>query len=260
MPESMSVERRKMLLLLGAKLELTPAAQGMRGAVARAQELQKRNSKLDHPAAIRQSGEPVDPPPHHAEEIWNDTAGKVDASSPASAPAAPSPGVGSVLKARKAVGEDDRGRTRRQRYPLWAAARPATRFKASAAGFIPSILDRSLIDEIITIGNETAFATARKSARMEGIPCGISSGAAIAAALEVGVRKVGPARRWCHHSVLRRALPLDCALRWALVGRFVGVDAPQPIARHVAVEAARGLISHHSPSQPTSCACSPGEA
>jgi cysteine synthase A len=188
MPESMSVERRKMLLLLGAKLELTPAAQGMRGAVARAQELQK---EIPHSIIPQQFDNPANPAIHRkttAEEIWNDTAGKVDAVVSGIGTGGTITGVGTVLKAKKpsvkmiAVEPED---------SAILSGRPPGPHKIQGigAGFIPSILDRSVIDEIITIGNETAFSTARKAAKMEGIPCGISSGAAIAAALEIGVRK-----------------------------------------------------------------------
>ena len=187
MPESMSVERRKMLLLLGAKLELTPAAQGMRGAIARANELAK-----DIPNSIipQQFDNPANPAVHRrttAEEIWNDTAGKVDGVVSGIGTGGTITGVGSVLKARKpsvkmiAVEPEDSA--------ILSGHPPGPhKIQGIGAGFVPSILDRSLIDEIITVGNETSFATARKAARMEGIPCGISSGAAIAAALEVGVR------------------------------------------------------------------------
>jgi cysteine synthase A len=188
MPESMSIERRKMLLLLGAKLELTPAAQGMRGAVARAQEL---NKEIPNSIIPQQFDNPANPAVHRrttAEEIWNDTAGKVDGVISGIGTGGTITGVGSVLKAKKssvkmiAVEPED---------SAILSGRPPGPHKIQGigAGFIPSILDRSIIDEIITIGNETAFSTARKAARMEGIPCGISSGAAIAAALEVGTRK-----------------------------------------------------------------------
>jgi cysteine synthase len=188
MPESMSVERRKMLLLLGAKLELTPAAQGMRGAVARAQEL---NKEIPNSIIPQQFDNPANPAIHRkttAEEIWNDTAGKVDAVVSGIGTGGTITGVGTVLKGKKpsvkmiAVEPED---------SAILSGRPPGPHKIQGigAGFVPTILDRSVIDEIITIGNETAFATARKAARMEGIPCGISSGAAIAAALEVGMRK-----------------------------------------------------------------------
>jgi len=188
MPESMSVERRKMLLLLGAKLELTPAAQGMRGAVARAQELAK---EIPNSIIPQQFENPANPAVHMrttAEEIWNDTQGKVDVVISGVGTGGTITGIGHVLKKRKpsvrmvaVEPEDSAILSGRQAGPH--------KIQGIGAGFVPGILDRSVIDEIITIGNETAFATARKVASLEGIPVGISSGAAVAAALEVGGRK-----------------------------------------------------------------------
>jgi cysteine synthase A len=188
MPESMSVERRKMLLILGAKLELTPAAQGMRGAVARAVELQK---EIPNAIIPQQFENPANPAIHRkttAEEIWNDTAGKVDVVVSGIGTGGTITGVGEVLKKKKpglkmvAVEPED---------SAILSGRPPGPHKIQGigAGFIPGILNRGVIDEIITIGNETAFATARKIAKLEGIPVGISSGAATAAALEVATRK-----------------------------------------------------------------------
>ena len=187
MPESMSIERRKMLLLLGAKLELTPAAQGMKGAVARANELQK---EIPNSIIPQQFENPANPAVHRrttAEEIWNDTSGKVDVVISGIGTGGTITGVGTVLKKRKpsvrmvAVEPED---------SAILSGRPPGPHKIQGigAGFVPAILDRSIIDEVITIGNETAFATARKLAKLEGIPGGISSGAAVAAALEVGTR------------------------------------------------------------------------
>ncbi len=187
MPESMSVERRKMLLLLGAELELTPAANGMRGAVARASELVAATPNSLMP---QQFENPANPEIHRrttAEEIWNDTQGKVDAVISGIGTGGTITGIGSVLKARKpglrmvAVEPED---------SAVLSGRPPGPHKIQGigAGFVPGILDRSVIDEIITISNETAFQHARKAARLEGIPCGISSGAAIAAGLEVAAR------------------------------------------------------------------------
>jgi cysteine synthase A len=188
MPESMSVERRKMLLILGAKLELTPATQGMRGAVARAVELAK---EIPNSIIPQQFENPANPAIHRrttAEEIWNDTAGKVDAVISGVGTGGTITGVGAVLKARKpslkmiAVEPEDSA--------VLSGRQPGPhKIQGIGAGFVPGILDRQVIDEIITIGNETAFATARKVARLEGIPVGISSGAAVAAALEVAGRK-----------------------------------------------------------------------
>jgi cysteine synthase A len=187
MPESMSMERRKMLLLLGARLELTPAAQGMRGAVARAQELAK---EIPNSIIPQQFENPANPAVHvrtTAEEIWNDTQGKVDVVISGIGTGGTITGVGHALKKHKpsirmiAIEPED---------SAILSGRPPGPHKIQGigAGFVPGVLDRGVIDEIVTIGNETAFATARKVARLEGIPVGISSGAAVAAALEVGSR------------------------------------------------------------------------
>ncbi len=188
MPESMSVERRKMLLILGAKLELTPAAQGMRGAVARATELQKETPNSIIPQQFENPSNPAIHRRTTAEEIWNDTQGKVDVVVSGIGTGGTITGIGEVLKKKKpslrmvAVEPED---------SAILSGRPPGPHKIQGigAGFIPGILNRDVIDEIITIGNETAFATARKIAKLEGIPVGISSGAATAAALEVATRK-----------------------------------------------------------------------
>lgn len=187
MPDSMSMERRKMFSLLGAQLELTPAAKGMRGAMARAEELLAENPGSVIP---QQFENPANPEIHRrttAEEIWNDTGGKVDVVISGVGTGGTFTGVGSVLKARKpglkmiAVEPEDS--------PVISGGQPGPhKIQGIGAGFIPDNLDRALVDEVITIGNENAFDMARKLARMEGIPGGISSGAAVAAALEVGVR------------------------------------------------------------------------
>ena len=188
MPESMSIERRKMLLLLGAKLELTPAAQGMRGAVARANELQAATPNSIIP---QQFENPANPAVHRrttAEEIWNDTKGKVDVVISGVGTGGTITGIGQVLKKRKpglrmvAVEPEDSA--------VLSGRQPGPhKIQGIGAGFVPGILDKSVIDEIITIGNETAFANARSLAKLEGIPVGISSGAAVAAALEIATRK-----------------------------------------------------------------------
>jgi cysteine synthase A len=187
MPESMSMERRKMLLLLGARLELTPAAQGMRGAVARAQELAK---EIPNAIIPQQFENPANPAIHvrtTAQEIWNDTQGKVDVVISGVGTGGTITGVGRALKKLKpsirmvAVEPEDSA--------VLSGRQPGPhKIQGIGAGFIPGILDRDIIDEIVTIGNETAFATARKVARLEGIPVGISSGAAVAAALELAQR------------------------------------------------------------------------
>ena len=187
MPESMSIERRKMLLLLGAKLELTPAEKGMRGAVARAQELIEATPGAVMPQQFENSANPLVHRVSTAEEIWNDTAGAVDAVVSGVGTGGTITGVGQVLKARKpgvkmiAVEPEDS--------PVLSGGQPGPhKIQGLGAGFVPGVLDRSIIDEVVTIGNQTAFDTARALAKSEGIPGGISSGAAVAAALEIGAR------------------------------------------------------------------------
>lgn len=187
MPETMSIERRKMLQLLGAQLELTPGAQGMRGAIARAQELQGQIAGSIIP---QQFANPANPAIHRAttaEEIWNDTHGEVDYFVSGVGTGGTITGVGQVLKQRRpgvqivAVEPEDS--------PVLSGGQPGPhKIQGIGAGFVPDVLDRSIIDEVITVGNQTAFDTARQLARVEGIPVGISSGAAVAAALELGAR------------------------------------------------------------------------
>ena len=187
MPELMSIERRKMLALLGAELVLTPAAQGMKGAIAKANEI-----IASTPGAImpQQFENPANPEIHRrttAEEIWNDTMGEVDAVVSGVGTGGTITGVGQVLKRRKpsvrmiAVEPEDS--------PVLSGGSPGPhKIQGIGAGFVPEILDRGVIDEIVAVGNQTAFDTARLVARIEGIPVGISSGAAIAAAIDVGRR------------------------------------------------------------------------
>ncbi|MDR3407905.1 MAG: cysteine synthase A [Methylovirgula sp.] len=187
MPESMSIERRKMLALLGAELVLTPAPQGMKGAIAKAQEIANATPGAFTP---QQFENPANPEIHRlttAEEIWNDTHGEVDVFVSAVGTGGTLTGVAQVLKARKpgvrvvAVEPEDSA--------VLSGGQPGPhKIQGIGAGFIPPILDRGLIDEVVTVGNQTAFDTARLIARVEGIPVGISSGAAVAAAIEVGAR------------------------------------------------------------------------
>lgn len=187
MPESMSVERRKMLKILGAELELTPAAKGMRGAIERAEEIIASNPKA---LMLQQFKNPANPAIHvttTGEEIWNDTKGKVDAVVVGVGTGGTITGAGRILKQHNpnikmiAVEPEDS--------PVLSGGKPGPhKIQGIGAGFIPDILDTSLIDEVITVGNETAFKTAREIAKVEGIPVGISSGATIAAALELGAR------------------------------------------------------------------------
>jgi cysteine synthase A len=187
MPESMSVERRKMLKLLGAEIELTPAAEGMKGAIRRAEELVKT---LPDAVILQQFSNAANPAVHRrttAEEIWRDTGGHVDAVISGVGTGGTITGVGEVLKSRKAsvkmiaVEPEDSA--------VLSGGKPGPhKIQGIGAGFVPEILRREVIDEVIRVGNETAFQTARECARVEGIPVGISSGAAIAAAMEVGAR------------------------------------------------------------------------
>ncbi|CAI8209273.1 MAG: O-acetylserine sulfhydrylase [Alphaproteobacteria bacterium] len=187
MPESMSLERRKMLSLLGAKLELTPAEQGMKGAIAHAQELLDGNENWVMP---QQFENPANPEIHRrttAEEIWNDMEGQVDVVVSGVGTGGTFTGIASVLKPRNedlkmiAVEPEDS--------PILSGGAPGPhKIQGIGAGFVPGNMDTQYLDEVVTIGNETAFETARRLARVEGIPGGISTGAAMAAALEVGGR------------------------------------------------------------------------
>jgi cysteine synthase A len=187
MPESMSLERRKMLMLLGAQIELTDASKGMKGAIARADEIVRTMPDAVIP---QQFENPANPNIHRrttAEEIWNDTHGGVDAVISGVGTGGTITGVGQVLKPRRpglhivAIEPED---------SAVLSGRPPGPHKIQGlgAGMIPKILDRSVIDEVMTISNQASFETARALARYEGIPGGISSGAAVAAALTIGAR------------------------------------------------------------------------
>ncbi|TVQ54637.1 MAG: cysteine synthase A [Rhodobacteraceae bacterium] len=187
MPETMSVERRKMVALLGARLELTEGALGMKGAIARAEAL-----AAEIPGAVipQQFENPANPAIHEAttaEEIWADTGGRLDVFVSGVGTGGTLTGVGRVLKARDpavrvvAVEPEDS--------PVLSGGQPGPhKIQGIGAGFAPAVLERGLIDEVLTIGNETAFETARRLAALEGVPGGISSGAAVAAALELAAR------------------------------------------------------------------------
>lgn len=187
MPESMSIERRKMLALLGAELVLTPAPQGMKGAIAKAQEIIAATPNAVMP---QQFENPANPEIHRrttAEEIWNDTQGEIDVLVSGVGTGGTITGVAEVLKPRKpglkivAVEPEDS--------PVLSGGQPGPhKIQGLGAGFIPAILDTKVIDEVVTVGNQTSFDIARLVARLEGIPVGISSGAAVAAAIEVGLR------------------------------------------------------------------------
>jgi cysteine synthase A len=187
MPESMSIERRKMLAFLGAEIVLTPAAQGMKGAIATAEELVRTTPNAVMPQQFKNLANPEIHRRTTAEEIWNDTGGNIDVFVAGVGTGGTITGVGQVLKPRKpslrivAVEPEES--------PVLSGGQHSPhKIQGIGAGFIPDILDRSVIDEIVQVNSATAIDTARALARNEGIPGGISSGAAIAAALEIGKR------------------------------------------------------------------------
>jgi len=187
MPESMSVERRKMLALLGARLELTPAEKGMRGAVARAQELLAEIPGSVMPQQFENTANPLVHTVSTAEEIWNDTEGKVDAVISGVGTGGTITGVGRVLKARKPslkmIALEPEGS------PVLSGGQPGPhKIQGIGAGFVPGILDRGVIDQIVTVSNDESFEMARKAARIEGLPGGISSGAALSAAFRLAAQ------------------------------------------------------------------------
>ena len=184
MPDSMSIERRKMLILLGARLELTPAEKGMRGAVARAQELLAEIPGAVMPQQFENSANPLVHTVSTAEEIWNDTEGRVDAVVSGVGTGGTITGVGQVLKARKPslkmIALEPEGSA------VLSGGQPGPhKVQGIGAGFVPGILDRGVIDQIMTVTNDESFEMARKAARIEGLACGISSGAALSAAFRL---------------------------------------------------------------------------
>jgi cysteine synthase A len=188
MPESMSLERRKMLLILGAKLELTPAEKGMAGAVARARELVEANPGSVMPQQFDNVANPLVHRVSTANEIWNDTEGRVDAVISGVGTGGTISGVGEVLKAKKpsvrmiAVEPENS--------PVLSGGPPGPhKIQGIGAGFIPSILDRQVIDDVVKVSNDDAFGMARRVAAEEGIPVGISSGAALVAAFDIASRE-----------------------------------------------------------------------
>jgi len=187
MPDSMSMERRKMLLILGARLELTPAEKGMRGAVARAQEILEEIPGSVMPQQFENEANPLIHRVSTAEEIWNDTAGTVDAVVSGVGTGGTITGVGQVLKARKPSVK--MVAVEPEASPVLSGGQPgAHKIQGIGAGFVPGILDRGVIDDIVKVSNDDAMAMARKCAAVEGIPVGISSGAALTAAFELASR------------------------------------------------------------------------
>jgi len=187
MPETMSMERRKLLKLLGAKLVLTEGAKGMKGAIAKAEELAAENSN----AIIPQQFKNLDNPEIHrlttVEEIWNDINGQIDYFVSGVGTGGTITGVGQVLKSRKADTKVIAVEPRDSPILSEGISGPH-KIQGIGAGFIPSILDTQIYDEVITVSNDDAFENARAMARIEGIPVGISSGAALTAAIKIGKR------------------------------------------------------------------------
>jgi cysteine synthase A len=188
MPETMSIERRKLAKALGAELVLTPGAEGMKGAVAKAEKMAAENPNYFY--VPQQFNNPANPEIHRkttAEEIWRDTDGKVDIVVAGVGTGGTITGIADVIKKRKAsfraiAVEPDAS-------PVLSGGSPGPhRIQGIGAGFVPAVLNRDLVDEIIRVKNEDAFETARRLAKEEGILAGISSGAALYAALEVAKR------------------------------------------------------------------------
>jgi len=187
MPETMSVERRNLLKALGAELVLTPGAEGMKGAIAKAVELAATTPISFIPQQFKN---PANPEIHRkttALEIWNDTDGEVDIFVSGIGTGGTITGVGEVLKARKPsvqiIAVEPGGS------PVLSGGNPGPhKIQGIGAGFVPDVLNRSVIDEILLVENEDAFATSRELARTEGLLVGISSGAAVYAALQIAKR------------------------------------------------------------------------
>ena len=187
MPETMSLERRALLKHLGAELFLTPGPAGMKGAIAKAQDILTHNPKAYMP---NQFANPANPEIHRkttAEEIWSDTGGQIDIFISGVGTGGTITGVSEVIKSRKpsfkavAVEPADS--------PILSGGKPGPhKIQGIGAGFIPDVLNTSIIDEVVTVTNENAFETARQVAKFEGILCGISSGAAVWAAMQIAVR------------------------------------------------------------------------
>jgi cysteine synthase A len=187
MPESMSIERRKMLAFLGAEIVLTPASRGMKGAISTAEELLRTTPNSVMPQQFKNRANPEIHRRTTAEEIWNDTGGNIDIFVAGVGTGGTITGVGQVLKPRKpslkvvAVEPEES--------PVLSGGQHTPhKIQGIGAGFVPEILDRSVIDEVVRVDSECAIEISRALARSEGIAGGISSGAAIAAALQIGKR------------------------------------------------------------------------
>ena len=187
MPDTMSIERRKLLTHLGAELVLTPGPEGMKGAIEKAREIMESEKVSFMPDQFRN---PANPRIHRettAEEIWRDTEGQVDILISGVGTGGTITGVAQVIKARKpsfkAIAVEP------IHSPVLSGGEKGPhKIQGIGAGFVPDVLDQSIIDDIVTVSNDDAFETARQLAKLEGILCGISSGAAVWAAFEVAKR------------------------------------------------------------------------
>jgi cysteine synthase A len=194
MPDTMSIERRKLLIHLGADLVLTPGAQGMKGAIAKAEELISQRADTYMPNQFENPANPLAHRETTAREIWEDTDGKVDILISGVGTGGTITGVGQSIKAKnpkfKAIAVEPATSP-----VLSGGEKGPHKIQGIGAGFVPKILDRSVIDEVITVADEAAFETARQLAKFEGILCGISSGAAVWAALQVARRPENDGKR-----------------------------------------------------------------
>ena len=194
MPDTMSVERRKLLIHLGAELVLTPGGEGMKGAIAKAQEIVAQSTDAYMPNQFENPANPMAHRETTAREIWEDTEGRVDFLISGVGTGGTITGVAQVIKAKnpdfKAIAVEPADSP-----VLSGGVKGPHKIQGIGAGFIPAILDRSIIDEVITVTNEAAFETARQLAHQEGILCGISSGAAVWAARQVALREENAGKR-----------------------------------------------------------------